>query len=73
MKNIKQLRAELCLVFNELRAKEISIPQAKELANGAGKIINSVKLELEYASLRKEVPVIDFLGGDKKPEERNKM
>lgn len=72
MKNIIQLRNELCQVFEELRSKELSPKAAKEIVNAAGKIINSVKIELEYANLRKEVPVIVFLGGDKTPLERSK-
>lgn len=73
MKNIIQLRNELCQVFDELRSKEINVKCAKEVINAAGKIINSVKLELEYAALRKETPVIEFLGGLKSPEERSKQ
>lgn len=72
MKNVIQLRNELCQVFAELRDNAIGVPVAKELVNTAGKIINSVKLELEYAALRKETPVIEFLGGLKSPEERSK-
>jgi len=72
MKNVIELRKELCSVFDELRDKTLRPQVAKELVNTAGKIINSVKLELEYAGLRKEVPVIDFLGGEKTPIERSK-
>lgn len=72
MKNVIQLRNQLCQVFGELRDNSIRVPVAKELVNTAGKIINSVKLELEYAALRKETPVIEFLGGLKSPEERSK-
>ncbi len=69
--NSIELRTELCEVFNELRADKIDVKAAKELINASGKIINSVKLELEYAALRKETPVIQFLGGTKTPEERS--
>lgn len=72
MKNIIQLRNELCQVFDEIRSKEIAVKSAKEVVNAAGKIIASVKLELEYAALRKETPVIEFLGGEKTPLERSK-
>ena len=73
MKHVIQLRNELCQVFGELRESSIRVPVAKELVNTAGKIINSVKLELEYAALRKETPVIEFLGGLKTPEQRSKL
>lgn len=72
MKNVIELRKKLCVVFDELKDKTIRPQVAKELVNTAGKIINSVKLELEYSSLRKETPIIDFLGGEKTPLERSK-
>lgn len=72
MKNVIQLRSELCEVFDGLRAGTIECPRAKEIVNAAGKIINTVRIELEYAALRKETPVIEFLGGLKTPEERSK-
>ena len=61
MKNIVDLRNELVAIFEQLKAKEISYADAKELNNSAGKIINSVKVELEYAALRKAKPEIAFL------------
>lgn len=61
MKNIVDLRNELVVLFEQLKAKEISHADAKELNNSAGKIINSVKVELEYAALRKAKPEIVFL------------
>lgn len=70
MKNVIDLRNELCAVFDEIRANEIDAPVARELVNAAGKIINSVRLELEYALLRKETPIIAFLGGNTTPELR---
>lgn len=71
MKNVIELRTELCEVFDKIRADEIDIIKAGELVNAAGKIINSVKLELEYAVLRKEIPIIEFLGGDEIPKLRS--
>lgn len=73
MKNVIQLRNELCEVFEEIRKGKVEAGAAKELINAAGKIINSVKIELEYADLRKEVPVIEFLGGTLAPELRSKL
>ena len=61
MNNVVDLRRELIVIFNQLKAKEISHTDAKELNNSAGKIINSVKIELEYAGLCKTVPNIAFL------------
>lgn len=62
--NIVELRNELITVFDGIKTGEVALGTAKELVNTAGKIINSVKVQLEYAYLRKETPVIDFLGGE---------
>jgi hypothetical protein len=61
MKSNVQLRDELCDVFDRLTTGDIEPSAAKELVNTAGKIIASVKLELVYAALRKEIPMISFL------------
>lgn len=62
MKNVEELRAELSQVFVDLRAGDIKPKEAAELANLAGKMISSAKVQVEYFALRKEAPNIDFLG-----------
>jgi len=64
MKSVTQLRDELSDVFDQLMAGDIKPKEAGELANVAGKMINSAKVQLEYYALRKETPNIDFLKGD---------
>ena len=61
MKNIKEVREELGKVFEGIRDGSLKVPKAAEMNNAAGKILNSVKVELEYYALRKEKPKIDFL------------
>lgn len=61
MKNINDLRNELTKLYGEIKTGEVDVKKAKEMNNAAGKIINSVKAELEYAELRKEKPEIGFL------------
>ena len=61
MKNAKELRDRLARVFDDLEAGKIKPKEAAELANLAGKMINSAKVQVEYAALRKESPVIEFL------------
>jgi hypothetical protein len=61
MNDIRALRDEIARVFRELKAGSIPPGTVKELNNAAGKIINTIKVELEYASLRKEKPQIRFL------------
>ena len=61
MNNAHELRTELAAVFAALRAGEIKASDAAELANLAGKMINSAKAQVEYYALRKEAPNIQFL------------
>tara|TARA_R100000808_G_C2096281_1_gene114891 strand:- start:117 stop:305 length:189 start_codon:yes stop_codon:yes gene_type:complete len=60
MKNMTELRDELGKVFDRLEAGDLSTKIAAEMNNSAGKMINSVKVQLEYAALRKETPRIPF-------------
>lgn len=64
MKNVEALRAELATVFSGLKAGTIKPGEAAELANVAGKMINSAKVQVEYYALRKEAPQIPFLATD---------
>lgn len=61
MKNCDELRAELALTFEKLKAGEIKPGEAAELANLAGKMIGSAKVQVEYYALRKEQPSIEWL------------
>jgi hypothetical protein len=61
MKNVTELRDQLSQVFTDLRGGSIKHTDAAELANIAGKMINSVKVQLDYYALRKQSPNIDFL------------
>lgn len=61
MKNAEELRDELAQTFAQLKAGEIKPSEAAELANLAGKMIASAKVQVEYFALRKESPRIAFL------------
>ena len=61
MNNCDELRAELAQTFAQLKAGEIKPSEAAELANLAGKMIGSAKVQVEYYALRKESPRIDWL------------
>lgn len=65
MNNVNELRVELSAVFSDLRNGKIKYTSASELANIAGKMINSAKVELEYYVVRKEIPNIAFLSSSK--------
>jgi hypothetical protein len=64
MNNVNELRTELADVFHKLRAGIIKPGEAAELANIAGKMISSAKVQVEYFALRKEQPNIQFLRDD---------
>jgi len=65
MKNIQNLRQELCNAFEQLVKDPRRGNQVKELSNAAGKIIGTCKVQIEYAHARKEVPNIEFLSPEK--------
>ena len=64
MKTVTELRDQLSQVFYELRNNTVKHTDAAELANIAGKMINSAKVQLEYYALRKESPTIPFLASE---------
>lgn len=61
MKNMDEVRDALSAVYRGLKDGTIKPNEACEMNNACGKIINTVKLELEYYSLIKETPSIKFL------------
>lgn len=65
MKTINELRDELLKLFDDIKTGETDVKVAGEMNNTAGKVINSVKAELEYAALREVEPNIPFLDYDR--------
>ena len=61
MKTMKDLRVKLVDIFGKLESHQIDVKEAAEMHNSAGKIINTVRTQLEYSKLRKEKPQIDFM------------
>lgn len=59
--NIKDLRKSLTENYSMMKAKKMPIGTGKELANTAGKILLSCKVELEYNTLMGEKKRIDFI------------
>ena len=60
--NAKELREQLTEHFASLGSDDLSVKAATELSNMAGKIIASIKMQLEYAKLKKEKPSIQVPG-----------
>lgn len=61
-KDMTELRDQLLEAFDQLKGDPRRVIQVKELTNTAGKIINTVKSQMEYAMLRAEEPDIAFMG-----------
>jgi len=61
VKNAEELRDQLAQTFSQLKSGAIKPSEAAELANLAGKMIASAKVQVEYFALRKESPRIKFL------------
>lgn len=63
MQNIKQLRESLCVNYDKMRTKKMAISTGKELANTAGKILSTCKVQLDYNTLMGKKERIEFLEG----------
>jgi hypothetical protein len=61
MKTVTDLRNELCNTFDDLKAGNITPKVASEMNNSAGKIINTLKIQLDYHTMTKTKPSIPFL------------
>ena len=61
MKTVTDLRNELCNTFDDLIAGNITPKVASEMNNSAGKIINTLKVQLDYHTMTKTKPNIPFL------------
>lgn len=60
-----ELRAILCDTIAKVRNQEITPDAAQAIANTSGKIIASLRVELEYRRMRGEVPSMTFIEGEK--------
>lgn len=60
--DINQLRDQLLDAFKSIQEDPRRHNQVKETANVAGKILGSLKLQMEYALMKGEEPDIPFLG-----------
>lgn len=61
--NITALRNELLQVFDGLRSGKVKPAMAKEINNTAGKVIGTLKVQLEFHKLTTTKPTIKFLEG----------
>lgn len=61
-KDITELRVQLLDAFDWVKQDPRRANQVKEMTNAAGKIIGSIKIQLEYSVIRGEEPDIPFMG-----------
>lgn len=61
MQNITELRKSLADNYQKMKDGKMEIKEGKELSNCAGKIIQSLKVELEYQTLLGTTKEIDYL------------
>lgn len=61
-KDITELRDQLLDAFDAVKMDPRRANQVKEQTNAAGKILASVKAQLEYSLLKGEEPDIPFMG-----------
>jgi hypothetical protein len=62
--NIKELRESLIDNYEKTKDKRMPLNLCKELTNSAGKIINSIQIELVQNQLMKDAKPISFLQYD---------
>ena len=61
MQNITELRKSLADNYQQMKDGKMEIKEGKELSNCAGKIIASLKVELEYQTLLGTTKEIEYL------------
>lgn len=59
--NIKQLRGSLIENYSLMKNGKMPTETGKQLANTAGKLLSSVKIELDYLNMQGQKRKIDFL------------
>ena len=63
--NTSELRAVLCEIIAAVREKTITPDAAEAISNASGKIVASLRVELEYRRMRGEVPKMQFMEAGK--------
>ena len=61
MKTMKEAREKLVMLSKALENGSMDLKTVAEMHNGIGKILNTVRTQLEYSKLRKEKPDIGFM------------
>jgi hypothetical protein len=64
MKNVTELREQLSTLFTDLQTGKIDPKVAKEMTNVAGKILNSITIQLKGHALNDTKHKIKYLGDE---------
>ena len=67
---LDEIRAILSDEIHKIRDGETSAAAVNAVSNATGKILSSVKLEMEYFKMVGKTPNIPLLGGDANSKER---
>ena len=65
LNNINDLRAILSDEINRIRSGETTAANVNAIVNASGKILGSIKTEIEYNKLLGKVPEIGFIPTEK--------
>lgn len=61
MKTMNQLRDILCEEIDSLRDKKTTAANVNAVVNATGKILTTVKMEIEYAKVMGRRPLMSFI------------
>lgn len=61
MKNIREMEILLCDMLEQVKNDPRRCPQAKEVANVCGKLLNTQKISMEYAAMNKTTVILPFM------------
>lgn len=61
MKNVKELRTQLTLLYEDLKNDKVEIEKAKVMVSAGNSIIKSTQIEFDYIRFSKSKKEITFL------------
>ncbi len=59
--NIEQMRNRTLVMLDDLFHRRIDLQEAKAVADVCNSVMNSIKIEMQYANMRGEEAHIDFI------------
>lgn len=61
MKTMNQLRDLLCEEIDKVRTEKTTAANVNAIVNATGKILTTIKMEMEYAKLKGQQPQMKFI------------